>query len=68
MKNRLVTKIFLKNDGLILYNVIFNEDSYLKVLMDELFGENLYITTTGTKSNSISGNKTQHKDKTILKN
>lgn len=69
MKNRLeVAKSFLKNDGLIFVQCDFNEDSYLKVLMDELFGENLYITTITVKSNSISGNKTQHKDKTILKN
>ena len=69
MKNRLlVAKKLLKEDGLIFVHCDFNEDSYLKVLMDELFEENLYITTITVKSNSISGNKTQHKDKTILKN
>jgi len=69
MKNRLqIAKELLKDDGLIFVHCDFNEDSYLKVLMDEIFKEHLYITTITVKSNSISGNKTQHKDKTILKN
>ena len=69
MKNRLeISKNLLKNDGLILVQCDYNQDSYLKVLMDDIFTPNLYITTITVKSNSISGNKTQHKDKTILKN
>jgi len=68
MKNRLeVAKDLLREDGIICIQCDFNQDSYLKVLMDEIF-KNLYITTITVKSNSISGNKTQHKDKTILKN
>ena len=69
MKNRLtIAKTLLKDTGLIFVHCDFNEDAYLKVLMDEIFTENLYITTITVKSNSISGNKTQHKNKTILKN
>jgi len=69
MKNRLeVAKELLKNDGFIFIHCDYNEDAYLKILMDEIFGKNLYISTITVKSNSISGNKTQHKDKTILKN
>jgi len=69
MKNRLkVAKELLKTDGLMFVHCDFNEDAYLKVLMDEIFGNQFYITTITVKSNSISGNKTQHKDKTILKN
>lgn len=69
MKNRLmVAKKLLNETGLIFVHCDFNEDAYLKVLMDEIFTENLYVTTLTVKSNSISGNKTQHKDKTILKN
>jgi len=69
MKNRLeVAKELLKTDGLMFIQCDYNEDAYLKVLMDEIFGNQFYITTITVKSNSISGNKTQHKDKTILKN
>jgi adenine-specific DNA-methyltransferase len=71
MRNRLmVARDLLREDGVIFVHCDFNEDSYLKALMDEddLFKKELYITTITVKSNSISGNKTQHKDKTILKN
>lgn len=69
MKNRLIiAKQLLKNDGFIFIHCDYNEDAYLKVLMDELFGAELYVSTITVRSNSISGNKTQHKDKTILKN
>ncbi|MDB4237032.1 site-specific DNA-methyltransferase, partial [Flavobacteriaceae bacterium] len=69
MKNRLIiAKQLLKDDGIIFIQCDYNEDAYLKVLMDEIFGNDLYVSTITVKSNSISGNKTQHKDKTILKN
>jgi adenine-specific DNA-methyltransferase len=69
MKNRLtIAKQLLKSDGFIFIQCDYNEDAYLKVLMDEVFGNDLYLSTITVKSNSISGNKTQHKDKTILKN
>lgn len=69
MKNRLViAKDLLRHDGVIFIECDKNEDAYLKVLMDEIFGEKNYINTIIVKSNSISGNKTQHREKTILKN
>jgi adenine-specific DNA-methyltransferase len=69
MKNRLlIAKELLKSDGFIFIQCDYNEDAYLKVLMDEIFGSELYVSTITVRSNSISGNKTQHKDKTILKN
>lgn len=69
MKNRLlIAKQLLKSDGFIFIQCDYNEDAYLKVLMDEIFGSELYVSTIAVRSNSISGNKTQHKDKTILKN
>lgn len=69
MKNRLeVARNLLSDDGLIFIHCDKNEDSYLKVLMDEIFERNNYITTISVKSNSISGTKTAHKEKTILKN
>ncbi|WP_176449317.1 site-specific DNA-methyltransferase [Lentibacillus sp. CBA3610] len=69
MKNRLeVTKTLMKKDGLIFVHCDKNEDAYLKVLMDEIFDRENYITSISVKSNSISGNKTRFKNKTILKN
>ena len=69
MKNRLeVARNLLNDNGLIFIHCDKNEDSYLKVLMDEIFERNNYITTISVKSNSISGTKTAHKEKTILKN
>ncbi len=69
MKNRLeVAKELLSDDGLIFIECDKNEDAYLKILMDEIFGVNNFVSTITVKSNSISGNKTQHRFKTILKN
>lgn len=55
MKNRLeVAKELLSNDGCILIQIDNNEESYLKVLCDEVFGRENYrnsiITKKGTKS------------------
>lgn len=69
MKNRLeVAYRLLRADGVIFVHCDYHEDAYLRVLMDEIFGNDNYISTITVKSNSISGNKTQHKEKAILKN
>lgn len=69
MKNRLkLAQKLLKKDGVICIQCDDNEQAYLKVLCDEIFGEENHIASISVRSNSISGNKTQHKDKTILKN
>lgn len=69
MKNRLqLAKKLLSDDGAIFVQCDDNEELYLGVLMDEIFGISNKIATITIKSNSISGNKTQHKEKTILKN
>ena len=69
MKNRLeVAYRLLRDDGVIFVHCDYHEDAYLRVLMDGIFGSENYISTITVKSNSISGNKTQHKEKTILKN
>lgn len=69
MKNRIqVAKELLKDDGLIFIHCDKNEDAYLKVLMDEVFGRENYVNNIAVKSNSISGNKTRFKEKTVLKN
>jgi adenine-specific DNA-methyltransferase len=74
MKNRVeVAKKLLANDGLFFIQCDKNEDAYLTVLMDEIFCGNdskrsNHVATITVKSNSISGVKTAHKEKTILKN
>lgn len=46
MKNRLeIAKDFLTEDGVICVQINDNEASYLKVLMDEVFGREAYLTT-----------------------
>lgn len=69
MKNRLViAKELLSDDGVIFIQCDDNEQAYLKVLLDEVFHQSNFIASIAVRSNSISGNKTQHKGKTILKN
>lgn len=69
MKNRLeIAKELLSDDGMIFVQLDYNEEAYLKVLMDGIFGREQYVSTIVVKSNSISGTKTRNKDKTILKN
>lgn len=69
MKNRLeVARELLREDGFICIQVDKNEVHYLKVLMDEIFDRENFIADISIKSSNISGNKTSHKEKTILKN
>ena len=73
MKNRIeIAYKLLKNDGLIFVQCDKNEDAYLTVLMDEIFCNDSersnHVCTITVRSNSISGVKTAHKNKTILKN
>lgn len=69
MKNRLeIAKTLLADDGVIFVHCDYNEDGYLRVLLDEIFTEDNFVANIAIRSNSISGNKTQHKEKTILKN
>lgn len=52
MKNRLeVAKKLLKNDGVIFVHCDDNEQAYLKILMDEIFGRNNFISTIVAMTN-----------------
>ncbi len=52
MKNRLeVARELLRDDGVIFVSIDDNEQGYLKVMMDEVFGRNEYITTIITQNN-----------------
>jgi len=68
MKNRLeVARELLKEDGVIFVQCDDNEQSYLKVLMNEIFNRENFITCIAVRSSTPSGIKTAHKQKTIIK-
>lgn len=69
MKLRLeILRKLLKEDGSILVQIDKNESAYLKVLMDEIFGRNAFVTTIAIRMSGTSGFKIEHADKTIVKN
>jgi adenine-specific DNA-methyltransferase len=68
MKNRLeVAKELLKDDGVIFIQCDYNEDSYLRILMDEIFNVENFIANIAVRSSTPSGTKTTHKEKKIIK-
>ncbi len=68
MKNRLeVAKILLRKDGVIIVHCDFIEDSYLKLLLDDIFGRNNFINHIAIKDSHPSGLKMSARDKTIIK-
>jgi adenine-specific DNA-methyltransferase len=61
MKNRLeIAKEFLSDDGVIFVQCDDNEQAYLKVLMDEIFGRNNFINCLVPEMSNMSGNKVEH--------
>ncbi|WP_330130823.1 site-specific DNA-methyltransferase, partial [Haemophilus influenzae] len=68
MKNRLeIAQELLKDDGLIFVQCDDNEQAYLKVLMDEVFGRENFINTIAVKMSTPSGVKMSHVSKKIIK-
>ena len=68
MKNRLeVAKELLRDDGAIFVQCDDNEQAYLKVLCDEVFGRENFISDIAVRSSTPSGIKTAHREKTIIK-
>lgn len=61
MKNRLlVAKDLLSNDGIIAIQCDDNEQAYLKILMDEVFGRRNNINTIIPEMSNMSGPKIEH--------
>lgn len=58
----------LADDGVILVQIDKEQSAYLKVLMDEVFSRESYITTIAVRMSATSGFKIEHSDKTIVKN
>jgi len=68
MKERLmILKNLLKIDGTIYIQIDDIEYAYLKILCDEIFGRNNFITTIAVKMSTPSGVKLSHREKKILK-
>ena len=61
-------KTLLADDGVIFVQIDKEQNAYLKILMDEIFGRNNYITTIAVRMSTTSGYKIEHSDKTIVKN
>ena len=58
MKNRFViAREFLKNDGIIFVQCDDNEQAYLKVLMDEIFGRDSFVSTIHCQMSTTQGMK-----------
>ena len=69
MKNRLeVAKELLKDDGVIFVQIDDNEQAYLKVLMDEVFGRENFLGTICVKAKSSAGASGGGEDKKLKKN
>ncbi len=61
MKNRLiVARDLLRNDGVIFVQCDDNEQAYLKILMDNIFGRHNVINTIIPEMSNMSGPKIEH--------
>jgi adenine-specific DNA-methyltransferase len=69
MKNRLeVARDLLSEDGVIFVQCDDNEQAYLKVLMDEIFGRDNFINIISAKMKNIAGASGGGEDKRLKKN
>jgi adenine-specific DNA-methyltransferase len=57
----------LSNDGIFCLHLDDQEVFYAKVICDEIFGRNMFVSSIAVKSSTPSGLKTAHRDKTIIK-
>jgi adenine-specific DNA-methyltransferase len=69
MQNRLeVAKDLLADDGVIFVQCDDNEQAYLKILMDDVFGKNQFINQVSVKTKVSSGASGGGEDKKMKKN
>lgn len=54
---------FLREDGVVFVQIDDKEGHYLKVIMDEIFGRNNFISSISVKMSTASGVKTSHREK-----
>ena len=69
MKPRLdILKKLLRDNGIIFIQIDDNEQAYLKVLCDEIFGRNNYLNTISVKMKNIAGASGGGEDRRLKKN
>jgi adenine-specific DNA-methyltransferase len=57
----------LSNEGVFCLHLDDQEVFYAKVICDEIFGRDMFVSSIAVKSSTPSGLKTAHRDKTIIK-
>lgn len=62
-----IARELLKNDGFIVISINDNESAQLKILCDEIFGEENFITDVAIQMSHLSGVKMSHRHKTVPK-
>jgi len=68
MKKRIeILKKLLSNDGMIFVQIDDNEQAYLTVLMDEIFGRKNHLNTICVKMSEATGVKMTHSNKRLPK-
>ena len=68
MKNRLeLASKLLTDDGVIFVQCDDNEQAYLKVLMDDVLHDFIFVNNISVKMSEVSGTKMSHVDKRFLK-
>lgn len=68
MKNRLeIARELLREDGVIFVQCDDNEQAYLKVLMDEIFGRENFVNCIAVKMSEATGVKMAHTTKRLPK-
>lgn len=63
-----IAKPLLREDGAIFIQCDDNEQAYLKVLMDEIFGRSCFANCIAVKMSPSSGVKRAHSDRMFIKN
>ena len=66
-KRLMILRNLLADNGVILVHLDDEELHYLKIIMDEIFGRNKFVSSITVQSSTPSGTKLAHKNKTILK-
>ena len=68
MRDRLeILRRLLSEDGVIIIHIDDNEQAYLKVLMDSIFGRSSFVNNIVVRDSHPSGLKLSAKEKTIIK-
>lgn len=68
MKNRLeVARELLSDDGIIAIQTDYHENSYLRIMLDELFGRNNFVSEIAVQMSTASGPKMANIKSTIPK-